>query len=579
MKFVFGGAIMNIRNSAVGTALLLSLAGCGGGGSGGVSSTPTPTPAPVPTNATLMDLKYSQSFTNDAALLTGSWDLTTSTVFDGTAQRSNLTISYDAKSGGYTLSANGRSQTFIAADITSQDNYDTVYKKSAASGSDYLTLVKTPYSGGSGPQNVAMGFWQHNATADSRQSVEFASFTYGLPTATAMVPRTGSAAYGIDVFGLVTMPGEEPRSFQGAGQFDIDFLQGIFTTQTYVTEYAQVSGAGTSGGGIELRAGGSLSSSDGTFSGNAVHGSSYGQSSGTIEGRFYGSNGQELGATFQTGDAGGLAAVGSLVGSKNGSLTPANQSLTGLTHEQLFYTRGGSLIGQLTWLNSETFTFSPPVSDMGGGRFTINDKVVSGGPNFTTYAKLIDSPYGSQQVVLELYKSGAANTELALTYACFGHWAGTRGGSTQDHYFTYGFATGGDFLTARTGTARYEGTIYGTGVNSDASAKYDVNGTSAFNIDFADQTFSGALSLAGVEQTSGANVNFGSFDVDGSLSTRDSSLTGDVSRGGANVGSLWAQFYGPDAQELAGTFWVNAPAGSGESREVGIQGATVAARK
>lgn len=423
-----------------------------------------------------------------------------------------------------------------------------------------------------------MGFWQHNSVANSTQSVEFASFTYGLPTATAMVPRTGSAAYGIDVFGLVTMPGEEPRAFQGAGQFDVDFSEGIFTTQAYVTENALVSGAGTSGGGIELRAGGSLSS-DGTFSGNAAYGSWYGQSSGTMDGRFYGPNGQELGAAFQTGNASGLAAVGSLVGTKNDSLTPANQTLTGMTHEQLFYTRGGSWDGQLTWRNSETFDFSPPISDMGGGRFTINDKVASNDPNFTTYSKMVDSGYGSQQVILELYKPGAANTELALTYASFGHWAGTRAGTTQDHYFTYGFATGRDFLTARTGTARYEGVAYGTGINSDASARYDVNGTSTFDINFADQTFGGALSLAGVEQTSGANVNFGSFDVAGSIATRESSLTGEVSRNGANAGSVWAQFYGPDAQELAGTFWINAPAGSGESKEVGIQGATVAVRK
>jgi hypothetical protein len=182
-------------------------------------------------------------------------------------------------------------------------------------------------------------------------------------------------------------------------------------------------------------------------------------------------------------------------------------------------------------------------------------------------------------VVLELYKAGTANTELALTYASFGHWTGTRAGSTQDYYFTYGFETGDNFLGARTGTAHYEGVAYGTGINSDASARYDVKGTSSFDVNFGTQAFGGALTLAGTERTSGALADFGSFDVAGTMAARDSSLQGTVSRGGANLGSLTAEFYGPDAQELAGTFYINAPAGSGEAKAVGIQGAIVTARR
>lgn len=520
----------------------------------------------------MTDLKASQSFISDAATLKGTWDIPTGTAIEGTSKTSVLSIRYDAGSGSYTVTSDGRNQSFSASDISSQDAYDTMYRRTDGSHSETLILVKQPYTGRAAKRYVAMGSWQSSTVIDGRQSTEFTSFTYGLPTASAMVPRTGAAAYGIDMFGLVTMPGEEPMSFQGSGKLSVDFAQGIFTTQTYATEHGLVTDKGVSGGGIELRAGGSLSSNGGTFTGNAVYGSSYGQASGTIAGRLYGPNGEELGATIQTSNASGMAAVGSLVGSRDASLTPDGQTLTALTSGQHFYARSGSSGGgSITWLNSETFDYGGYSSDMVGGRFTINDKVVSRDTNFTAYAKTGDNGYGPQQVLLELYKPGSANTELALTYASFGHWAGTRAGSTQDFYFTYGFATGANFLAARTGKARYEGLAYGTGTS--ASARYDVKGTSSFDVDFGAQTFGGALALSGTDRASGGRADFGSFEMAGTLAARDSSLEGAISRGGTSVGSVNAQFFGADAQEVAGTFYVNAPAG------VGIQGAIVTRRR
>lgn len=565
---------MRIGYNAAGIMALMLLSACGGG-SGGVNSTPT---APT-ANATLTDLRVSQSFTNDAATLTGTWDLPTGTAIDGSSKRDDMSIRYDAAAGTYTLTAGASSEVFGAADIFSQDAYDTAYRRTNGSGNEYLTLVKQPYTNTAGNQYVAMGFWQSNTRENDRQPTRFTSFTYGLPTASGMVPRSGSAAYGIDVFGLATAPGEEPVSFQGAGKFSVDFAQGLFTTQAYTSEYGLVTDKGASGGGIELRAGGMLSSGAGTFTGNAVYGSLYGQAYGSIAGRFYGPRGEEVGATFETANAAGMAAVGSLVGSRNANLAPDNQTLAGLASEQRFYTRGGGVIGNLTWLNAETFDYAGYSSDMVGGRFTINEKVASGNPNFTSYAKSGDNGYGTQQVTLDFYKVGGANSELALTYASFGHWTGTRAHETQEHFFAYGFVTGENFLAARTGKARYEGVAHGTGINSDASARYDIKGTSRFDVDFSRQSFGGALVLEGTERTSGALAKFGSYDMAGLLAARDSSLHGTVSRGREGVGNLWAQFYGPDAQELAGTFHVNAPAGSGEARGVDIQGALAATRR
>jgi len=571
---------MKIGYCAASAVALLWLSACGGGGSGGVDSTPTPTPTPAPSgNSTLTNLKASQSFTNDAATLTGTWDLPTGTAIDGSSKAATMSIRYDAGSKSYALITDARNQTFGGSDVVSQDTYDTVYRRSDGTRSETLTLVKQPYTGTAAKQYVAMGFWQSSTVGSGRQSTEFTSFTYGLPTASAAVPRTGAAAYGIDMFGLVTLPGEEPMSFQGSGKFNVDFAKGLFTTQAYASESGLVTDKGVSGGGIELRAGGSLSSSGGTFTGNAVYGSSYGQASGTIAGRFYGPNGEELGATFQTANASGMAAVGSLVGSRDAAQTPDAQTFDGLLSGQAAVWLGGDGGSSVRWLNSETFDFQAYSSDMVGGRFTVNEKVASRDPNFTSYAKTGDNGYGAQQVTLDLYKSGAANTELALTYSSFGHWTGTRAGSTQESYFTYGFVTGSNFLAARTGTGRYEGLAYGTGVNSATSARYDVKGTSSFDVDFGAQTFGGALALAGTDRASGVLTDFGSYGMTGTMAARDSSLAGTISRGDGYLGNFSGKFFGADAQELAGTFYLNAIAGSGSVPTVGIQGAVVTTRR
>lgn len=572
---------MKIMHLLAGCAALSLLSACGGG-SGGVASTPTPTPTATPTNVSFDDLKYNQSFTNDADGLAATWDLTTNTGIDGSAKSSALTVSYDAKTKGYTVSVASRSQTFTPADITSQDDYVVSYKTTGTTGSDYLTLLGKPSSGNAETQYVRMGFWQHNAVSNNQQSVDYETFAYGFPTAAAAVPRTGSAAYAIDTFGVVTAPGQQPRSFQGAGQFNVDFAQGIYSTDTYLTETELVSGAGTSGGGIELNSQGQLSSSDGTFSGNVLYGGWFGSAAGTLNGRFYGPNGEELGASFYGSNTAGMAVVGSLVGQQDSGLTPANMSLLNMTQPQLFYTQfGNNMVGQLNWQNSETFTASPPSSDLYGGQFTINDKVASSDPNFTTYQKTFTGSYDTQDVTLSLYRPGPQNTELALTYASFGHWSTSVpfgvGRSPVDEYFAYGFRTPNNLLSAKTGSAHYDGVVYATGRNIAADTTYDITGTSAFDVNFTAQSFAGSLAMAGVAQGSGAKVDFGSYAFNGNVTAYSSSMTGDIMSGTDAIGHVDAQFYGPDGQELAGTFNVNVPAGAAGAG-TGIQGAMAAIR-
>lgn len=565
---------------AVGAAMCLPLAACGGGSSNGVGNlpppapAPTPSPAPPPTNTTLTNLVASQSFVNDAASTAVTFDLTTGTAISGSARRNSLTVSYDAANASYTLTVEGRTDTFGASAGLADTQFEKVYTKIADGRRDYLTLVKVPYTGSLETRYVGLGYWQRNILEPGRQTTDYVAFTYGLPTPIAAVPRTGLAGFYVDAFGLVTAPGEEPRSFEGRGELTVDFTTGIFSTLTSVTEIDLVSGGETYGGLIELTAAGHLAA-DGSFSGNALYSGGLGRAGGTLGGRFYGPNSEELGATFAASNAAGMAVAGSFTGQRNAGIQPQNLALTNMTREHVFRTSSRSL----TWQNAETFLYGTPSSDQLGGQFTVNDKVAGGDPNFTTWRKTFTGQFGSQDVTLQLYRPGSANTELALTYASFGTWSAvdpdTMARIGPDH-FVYGFETPARLLTGRTGTGQYRGVVYGSGFGN--TERYAVKGTSEFTVDFTAQSLSGALAMSGTSTTGGAPVDFGRFDFSGQLPSFVADTEVTLVRGGLNLGSMETRFYGPDGEEIAGNFYILTPQGTTPGSNIAISGIAVAKR-
>jgi len=224
-----------VRAFSLSLAGCFALAACGGSGGGGVGSTPAPptatpapTPAPSPSNTTLTNLVASQSFTNDVASTNILFDSTTATTINGRLASGALTVAYDRSSNSYSLSRSGVSQTFAPSDVTTNSADETRYQKSDANGNSYLTIARTPYSGGVARRFVGLGFWQRNTRADGRQDTLFDVFTYGLTTPASAVPRTGTAAFDIDVFGLSAAPGREAYTIQGQGLFSADFGAGVF---------------------------------------------------------------------------------------------------------------------------------------------------------------------------------------------------------------------------------------------------------------------------------------------------------------------------------------------------------------
>ncbi|MGN6278794.1 MAG: transferrin-binding protein-like solute binding protein [Sphingomonas sp.] len=577
-------------------ASFLTLAACGGGG-GGVNSTPTPpgspTPSPTPGDTTLGNLRQDHSFTADAATTNVSFNLTSKTTINGVGSPEALTVSYDAGTKSYTLSAQGRSETFAPADMTTTQATDVRYAKLDGAQHDYLTLVTTPYTSATAPKYVGMGYWQQNNVQGTTQQTYFDAFTYGFQSAASAVPRSGNASFGVDAFGIATTPGYEPRSFEGHGTFDVDFLSGVFSTNTYLTEQGLITGDGVTGGGIQLTGAGHLSSGN-SFSGNILYGGFNASLGGTIAGHFYGPQAQELGASFSASNSDGSTVAGAMTGSLDPTNPAVNQTLTNMVTTQLFYTHeallsvdyipGGtnqawtySMISQFNDQTSGNFTYGPGMSNLVGGAWTTTAQVPSSDPNFVSY----DKTFNGQEAHLDLYKPGPQNSELALTYLTFGRWQATEpngGPNTQVDkvFFVYGLETPAGLLSARTGSGHYAGVVYGAGATNDGSTLYDLSGTSKFDVDFSRQHYAGALAIKGAASGGGV-TDFGQFAFDGNLAAYGAETTVDLMHGGQNAGQLNTRFYGPDGEEIGGQFTASVVDGAGVGTQ--LAGVTVAKRQ
>lgn len=578
-------------------ALVVVLSGCSGGG-GGISSTPAPTPTPTPTpaNSTISNLRADQTFSDASASTSTVFDTATSTVTHGNSVSSTVQVSYNAAARSYTITTQGRTQSFAPVDVQATGNVgETRYVKTDGTTRDYLTLVTTPYTGATGNQYVGMGYWQRNTSGAGTQNTLFDMFTYGLDTPAVAIPRTGSVAWKTDIFGLLTIPAARPLTIQGSGSFNVDFLSGLFSTTAFVDEYDFINGGGTAGS-LELTGGGHLGSGN-SFSGNIFYDDRTVALGGTITGKFYGPGAEEIGASFSAHDSSGDALTGSMTGQRDPSQPAVNLALTNVVATQRLRTQPA---GTSTVQNDGAGGYSDIRSPGNEGFFTIQADggalidnsfgsattltaadQVTGRPNFTTYHKTVDG----QPVTIELYRPGNANTELALTYASFGTWSssfhtGTVGSgqtSTNKLFFLYGLGTPRDQLTQRTGTGRYDGVVYASGASMDGRS-YDVGGSSRFDVDFSAQHYTGSLTLTGTQAGSAATA-FGTWTFGANMGYGEMSqaMPGNgVSVG--NVNSIQPYFYGPDGEEIGAVFKVfTGPASAASS--VQISGVTVAKRQ
>lgn len=508
--------------------------------------------------------------------------------------RAAVSIRYDATTRSYTIETGGRSQIFTPGDIQPQRfDGETQYSRRGAS-SDHLTLVTVPYyNAATSNRYVGMGYWQQNNLAEGIQSTQFSSFTYGLDTPSAAMPRSGNAHWDTDIFGLLTAPGIELRTIQGRGGFDVDFSGGVFSTSANVDEFDYVTGGGRVGS-LRFQGGGQLTSASG-FTGNFNYNNRT-SLGGTIAGKFYGPGAEEIGATFNA--QGGEAVLTGAMTGQRATATPATLTLLNVTQDQranataaTFFTQARE--GQAGFADIKVGTGDAVVTitPSGAGAVgvdsysytpTSGDIVASGRANFTTY----QSQLNGQPLRVEFYKPGSANSELALTYASFATWStqasdaaasGQKITNTYARYILYGLETPRDLLTARTGAGTYAGVVYGSGASYDGK-EFSVGGTSRFDVDFSGGRYSGALNLTG-KTADGTSTDFGSFGFANAISFGQ--MVQASFDNGANKDpfhTIQPRFFGPDGQEIGATFRL-ATGSESDVRTVLISGVTIAKRQ
>ena len=540
---------------------IMMLGGCGDGGGGSVASVSKP--AASASNITLASLVANQSFANNAASETDTI-AASANVTAASSSSHPLTFSYDLASNSYTVSTQGRSQTFAPSTRTSATGGIAVYALTSGTTADRLTIETASVTGyaATSPQYSGLGYWQHTVTGSASSDVSVDFFVYGLSSAASAVPRTGSAAYATSVYGLVSPIGSEARFFQGTGRMDVDFVDGLLTTRAALSETGIVSQTNY-GSGAAINGSGSLSSSANAFSGSVVYTGLNNKSNGTLTGQFYGPTAQELGASFATTGTDGSSASGVIWGNQNSSLPPVNQTTVNIVADQTFAAQGAQMAdsgnptptiaaGTVAVTTAGAVTVTP--AGLPTAKLTSSNIITSSNANFTAYSQA----NANGTIAVNLYKVGSDNAELALTYMSFGNWQGPAAAgssTTATSWFAYGLGTDAAVIQARTGSANYSGVAYGTAYNSATNASASVNGTASFAVNFDMQGYFGSF---GLKNTA---TNYGTFNASGSLAN-GMAQTGSVTGVTAGTGTIQPAFYGPNGQEFGGPFQIFLPGAS-----------------
>ncbi len=559
-------------------ALCLTLAACGGGGvnstptptptppsSGGGTPTPTetptetPTPTPPTSNDDLIAPLVSESFTNDAAEMSAS--SVGSASITATAASPQLTFVYDATARTYTLTVGSRSKTFGPGDLSKSKstNQLAVYEISAGGVTDTLTLTKPGTSGRFTYRYVGGAFWQRTEPGLATALIDVA--TYGVETADSALPRTGSASYAVDLMGYETHEyGTAIDPITGSGHLDVDFARGIVLTNGTLTraDYDDVEFDGKAT--LSTTANGFV----GTFSFY-----DYSHFTGTLEGRFYGPNAQEVGAVFSTEDRQQNAAVGVLIGRRDGNggtntdfVQPAyNQFFTANT--QTLSTIYDSAAGTYSSIGHDA---APVIIhfDAATGKYTL----VSGERVAVHTVEQYQQRFYPVDRI-EIYQSEYRTSFKTLKYVTGMSWASRilLDGTKEDldfRNFVYGFPTAQNAVPV-SGKAAYELTMAGTFLDkkyqaadfsSEPSALISMSGDGTLFADFG----SGQVSLDGALELVLEDVNLnaqasivGSGAISSSVNGFSGSLTA-TSPDNSYSGDFNGQFFGAGAAEVGGTF-------------------------
>jgi hypothetical protein len=534
----------------------LMVAGCGGGG--GVGSTPTPPapsppspppppPPPSPPNTSLINLTSSESFVNDAASGSANFPKSGSGQ-TATAAAATVSIAFDLATKGYTITAGGRTQTFLPADIdNAQSNAGvTVFVKRNGSTTDSLTLTKPGTSGRFTYEFVGGGYWQRTVDGSTAVSGNFDAFSYGIVTPAAGVPRTGTAVYSVDLLAAETIP-NDVVGLTGQGKLAIDLGSGRIVLRGTIDNPAAFQAGAFSASAL-------LSSTANAFNGTiTLTGLGVPDFSGALNGRFFGPAAQEVGAAFGATNAQGNAIAGSIIGRKGSA--GGNTDMTALTTDDFFK-------GDAARLGFEGSPVAPvAVKENGVGAISVfynsagatYDLFLNGRSalirNRDFIATSLDNSYYAGLSITETYAAFSAPT---LKYLRTGRSYTQNGLRYTMDDIVFGIVTS-DAALPRTGEGGYAVRLTGSIAETGASQVSTFGGQGSLIANFA----TGAINTEGsVENYFGFPAPpLGSFNGTATISSSANGYTGTMNFSfGGYTGPLRGRFYGPNANETGAVF-------------------------
>lgn len=521
----------------------------------------------------------SENFTNDAA--SGS----ASVPKNGSAGANSMAfatvgVSYDASSQRYTISSSERTQSFSASDrdATQSNSAIDVYIRKSGNTTDSLTLTKPGTSGPLRYRYVGAGFWQRTTESSTAISGSFDAFSYGVETPDAALPRTGQANFTTDLLGVISSP-YDLVSFAGDGVLAARFDTG---DMTFSGRYATVDPfTGMPNPSTNYDGTAKISGSSNAFTGSLM----IFPLTTTVKGRFYGPGAEELGAVLSGSDA-GYSITGTLTGRRAGS-TGGNDGLLSLAGDQQF----DNYTGYLKYPNFEVNALRIVLDSSGKplserpvydartfDQFVVNRtngtfRVQNGGnvmADFSSANRVSSESNASFTVYrkaaagvteeLRVANPGSGNTTIALTYTSFGSWItttpiGSSGNSSKETaYFVYGMRTDPKIFPT-TGSASYQGIISGSGISISGPLNYyDVSGTFGANLNFATRQITGSLSPTVRNITTSQVLAFPSSMALTGQVVPDQNFPASM-RTASSEFNLGGFFYGPTASEFGGTLF------------------------
>lgn len=555
--------------TAVSTFAVLTACGGGGGGSATNSTPPPPqnNPSSPAVNADLLGPSLlSENFTNDAATGNAIYPKNGDAPTLSAAQ-SVASVNYDASTQKYTLAVGGRSQAFLPSDLSAAQSSSaiSVYVKNSGSTADTLTLTKAGTSGRFNYRYVAGGFWQRTVDGGSTLSGNLDAISFGVETVSTGVPRSGYAAYDVDLIGAETLP-DNVVGITGQGKLLVDFTAGQIVTTGQIDNLMGF-------GAAKFRGDAKMSSVEGTFAGTMGLTSASNSYSGLLNGRFFGPTADEVGAAFSARAGNGNAVVGALVG-RQAAVPGGNSAITNLNVAE--FLKGDS--ARLTFTGSKTIPVAIQSKSAGGiavyydparGTYDLllGDRSAQlTNASFTSFQELLFYEFAAMAASRTYagYQSPLSSSSApTLQYLRAGRSYTTDGLRYRFDDVIFGAATPGDNLP-RTGQAGYDIMLTGSVAQPGMTAVRTITGIGTILADFTTSSLAAQGNLVDYFYSGYHPTNIGTFSGTANIAGSENNFSGSLSFSGFGNynGALRGRFYGPVANEVGAVFSLDGPDGS-----------------